>query len=260
MTDIYQRQIINDESVLKSLGKITLAYSFLEELVTDCIIILLDSDGAHIITTGLSFSRSLAILKALYLKKYPGDRDKEIHLSNLVNRSEQAHQKRNQLIHSFWRRDETTGTLLRIKHQVNKRGFSTDSEQIDINELSLVADEIEDIASVVQEFMDSLLAKYTTYQISPADQAVAFESPVFQWTRVENALSYEIQVARDPTFMNLLIDATGNESVQETTYQSPIPFEPFKVYYWRVRPVLSNAIGYWSAITTFDLKQRRQPR
>jgi len=74
--------------------------------------------------------------------------------------------------------------------------------------------------------------------------------PVFQWANVTGALSYDLQLADNPVFVNPL-DAQTGLNTNVWTYTKSL--ENNKTYYWRVRAVsASNVASAWvaSAFTT----------
>ena len=73
---------------------------------------------------------------------------------------------------------------------------------------------------------------------APANNATgAGLNPTFSWTAVASATSYEIQVATDSGFTNVV--ASG--SVSTNSYIPATTLNPTTVYYWRVRAL--NACG-----------------
>ncbi len=84
--------------------------------------------------------------------------------------------------------------------------------------------------------------------ISPGDNSekVSLE-PRFLWGSVDNADSYEFQLATDAFFNNII---ENEEGVTTTDYQPEEPLEQNSQYYWRVRAENDRGQGYWS--TTFS--------
>jgi len=58
-------------------------------------------------------------------------------------------------------------------------------------------------------------------------------TPLMQWSAPDNAVTFDIQVATDADFSNLIIDKTG----METSYLDvpPDTYYWYSLYYWRVR-------------------------
>ncbi|MBI1225309.1 MAG: T9SS type A sorting domain-containing protein [Bacteroidetes bacterium] len=74
---------------------------------------------------------------------------------------------------------------------------------------------------------------------APTDGAAGQETlPVFGWTALPNAQTYEIEIATDPGFTNIVDSGTGLTSAQFTP---SITLDDNQVYYWRVRA--SNLCG-----------------
>jgi hypothetical protein len=67
--------------------------------------------------------------------------------------------------------------------------------------------------------------------IAPGNGATVSAQPTFQWSAAENARTYHIQVAQDPSFGHPLEDATTDATAytSSTTYPAGVPL------YWRVR-------------------------
>ncbi len=68
--------------------------------------------------------------------------------------------------------------------------------------------------------------------------------PLFEWTAVSNAVSYQIQVATNPNFEPTVIDETD---IVLSQFQVGLPLEETTQYYWRVRAYdLEGNSSYWS--------------
>ncbi len=72
-------------------------------------------------------------------------------------------------------------------------------------------------------------------------------SPTLTWTSVACATAYDIQVATDPVFTNLVSDITGSSGTSLTVG----PLSGSTLHYWRVRGTRSPITGNWSATSTF---------
>jgi hypothetical protein len=85
--------------------------------------------------------------------------------------------------------------------------------------------------------------------ISPASGHVFRDQPTFQWTPAEGARRYELQVATDAKFSNLLDDV----STDATSYSSNTTYPADTILYWRVRADDENLVGLrWSATGEFQ--------
>ncbi len=82
---------------------------------------------------------------------------------------------------------------------------------------------------------------------SPANGAANQISPLLTWAAVSNAESYEIQVATDAGFTNIVASATG---LTNTNYQTNGLIN-LTVHYWRVRAVNSCGNGDYSSAFSF---------
>lgn len=91
---------------------------------------------------------------------------------------------------------------------------------------------------------------HTPKQVSPPDKVFARTSvPRFEWTKIENAIKYKIQIAKDPIF---------NLMVLEDNFISENEFIPRALidgkYYWRIAAVDANGISSnWSDIRVFEI-------
>ena len=66
---------------------------------------------------------------------------------------------------------------------------------------------------------------------APANATSISTWPVFQWTPVDGAYAYHIQVATDPNFSNLV----DNQTVDETSYTAASTYPAGQKLYWRVQ-------------------------
>jgi hypothetical protein len=82
---------------------------------------------------------------------------------------------------------------------------------------------------------------------SPANGAVDVSLvPTFQWTPAAQAALYELQVATDPAFANVVYAAVADQD----THQAGTPLEILTEYFWRVRA--TNTCGDSAPSTTFS--------
>jgi len=89
--------------------------------------------------------------------------------------------------------------------------------------------------------------------ISPGPSADVPTQPVFRWTPAEGALNYQLQVARDADFGDLL----ENVTTTSTAYTTSSTYPADTVLYWRVRANDDAKTGLtWSSTSTF---RRRLP-
>ncbi|MEP6984142.1 MAG: hypothetical protein ABI970_00990, partial [Chloroflexota bacterium] len=73
-------------------------------------------------------------------------------------------------------------------------------------------------------------------------------TPTFIWTTIANATSYELQVATDAQFSNLVFSLSGTSNTQTPAASLGVDH----LYYWRVRGLSSAGNGLWS-VGTFTL-------
>jgi hypothetical protein len=75
-------------------------------------------------------------------------------------------------------------------------------------------------------------------------------TPLMQWSISENAITFELQVATDLDYTNLVIDETG---IKDPYYDIPDNvFHWYSIYYWRVRALDdSGRSTEWSAPSYF---------
>lgn len=75
--------------------------------------------------------------------------------------------------------------------------------------------------------------------------------PLFQWSAVPQAISYELILSSDIQFSNLVINRTGDFSLPATAWQVNIDLNPGTTYYWKVRAISSDTKSAWSAVGSF---------
>ncbi len=72
-------------------------------------------------------------------------------------------------------------------------------------------------------------------------------SPQFQWTNDPDAVSYQIQVATDASFTNVVIDS----NVSTNLFQAMTALERDTTYFWRVRAINGCGESEWSMVFSF---------
>ncbi len=75
--------------------------------------------------------------------------------------------------------------------------------------------------------------------------------PVFQWSAIAGADSYELLVAADPSFESPIITKTGEYALPTTTWECDICLDYGTTYHWKVRTVGSESSSAWSATCSF---------
>lgn len=108
-------------------------------------------------------------------------------------------------------------------------------------------------ASDLATFFGGLLAELTPTRLSPpallspANEAVNVPvNPTFEWTASGRATSFQINVSKNSSFDNLMVD----ERVSQTTFvESNLEFGTR--YFWRIRGFSSTDTSDWSTIRRF---------
>ncbi len=78
--------------------------------------------------------------------------------------------------------------------------------------------------------------------------------PVFQWSAIAGAESYELLVSIDVFFVNLIIKRVGADALPATAWQSDISLDYDTTYYWKVRASGSSSYSAWSAVSAFTTR------
>lgn len=90
--------------------------------------------------------------------------------------------------------------------------------------------------------------------LTPSIGATITSQPNFQWTPVEGAYYYHLQVASDPEFGNILEEVGTNtvDAIEESSYSSNTTYPADQELYWRVQAVDRAGTGLaWSDTGTF---------
>lgn len=75
--------------------------------------------------------------------------------------------------------------------------------------------------------------------------------PIFQWTPVANADSYELIVSTNADFSNPAILKYNDYALSGTAWQCNPSLEPGTTYYWKVRAISANTHSDWSGVGAF---------
>ncbi len=78
--------------------------------------------------------------------------------------------------------------------------------------------------------------------------------PIFQWSPIAGADSYELLVSTDISFANPIITRIGAYALPTTAWQCDVSLNHDTTYYWRVRASGSNSYSAWSAVGAFITK------
>jgi hypothetical protein len=143
---------------LEALGKVTVAWSHLEDRVATGIGQLLGTadETSMILTAGMSFKQRLDVLNALVVQREPAD-DVLTAADAFRVAAHAAEEARNPIVHSHWGPLEPEpDKLVRYKQAVRgKRGLRVDWVPMTAEDIAAVADQIWD----ADQFGATLLAK-----------------------------------------------------------------------------------------------------
>jgi hypothetical protein len=83
--------------------------------------------------------------------------------------------------------------------------------------------------------------------------------PVFQWSAIAGADSYELLVSTDFSFTEPLIMKLDADVLPTTAWQSDVDLECDTTYYWKVRGSSSDSYSAWSAVSAFTTEAPLPP-
>lgn len=75
--------------------------------------------------------------------------------------------------------------------------------------------------------------------------------PSFDWTDIASSTGYKLQISRNQSFSDLLLDTSGLTASQYSP-SSPDFLNDSSTYYWRVRAVFASDTGDWSQSSNFS--------
>jgi len=75
--------------------------------------------------------------------------------------------------------------------------------------------------------------------------------PIFQWSAIAGANSYELIVSADINFNNPAILKCDGYALPSTAWECNPSLEPDTTYYWKVRAISSGTYSAWSATGAF---------
>jgi len=75
--------------------------------------------------------------------------------------------------------------------------------------------------------------------------------PIFQWSAIAGADSYELLVSTDISFASPIIIKIGDYALPTTAWQCNLALDYDTTYYWKVRASGSNSYSTWSAVSAF---------
>lgn len=98
----------------------------------------------------------------------------------------------------------------------------------------LLATEIN--ARVTQQYVEVAARQNVPFLQLPLDEATGVSRPVtLSWGRISGALKYQIQIATDIDFLDVVVD----DQTAATSYTTPGELAADTTYYWRVRARLA---------------------
>jgi hypothetical protein len=87
---------------------------------------------------------------------------------------------------------------------------------------------------------------------SPGAGASGVEvKPLFQWTAVSGATSYELLVSKDANFTSPSVIKNGDYALTATAWESDLSLDNNTTYYWKVRAINASTQSPWSAVGAF---------
>lgn len=96
---------------------------------------------------------------------------------------------------------------------------------------------------------DNLIALLSPVGITPPNQLRLLQTPSFRWSVVLGAEKYELEVATDSSFSNIVF--TDNTVQNNMSLGVSLPSD--KTYYWRVRSIKGTDISDWSSVQQFTI-------
>jgi len=98
--------------------------------------------------------------------------------------------------------------------------------------------------------INSTLVTNVPSLLSPQNNStISTLEPAFDWTDISSASSYWLQVSRNSTFTDFILDLSGLTSSQYTP--TGVILSDSNSYYWRVRGIGSSDTTQWSATFVF---------
>ena len=84
----------------------------------------------------------------------------------------------------------------------------------------------------------------------PLDDSTSVSTiPTFQWQSGDQTIHYQLQIATDFSFTNLVID---RQDLTDTSFTPQFPLESNTVFFWRVRAVNACGTSSFSAVFRFE--------
>jgi hypothetical protein len=110
-------------------------------------------------------------------------------------------------------------------------------------------------------FTTSLGREVTAPQLlKPRDGASGVPlEPLFQWSAVTGAESYELVVSTEPSLANPTIALVGASALTGTAWQCSVSLNYDTAYYWKVRAASSGSFSDWSVVGVFTTEPPPSP-
>lgn len=83
--------------------------------------------------------------------------------------------------------------------------------------------------------------------------------PIFQWQTIASADRYELLVATDTVFNNIIINRTGENALPANAWTPEASLEHDTTYFWKVRACNDNNFSAWSAVSAFTTEPAPAP-
>ena len=102
-------------------------------------------------------------------------------------------------------------------------------------------------------FTTSLSSTFSDFEFySPKAGATGvLMKPLFQWSAIAGAESYELLVSTDPSFSSPTIVRIGDYALPSTAWQSDVSLNHNTTYYWKIRGKGTSSYSAWSPVSAF---------
>lgn len=140
--------------LLVHIGDMTVSFALLEFQMQLIFITLVNESAriGHILACSLSFRSLRATIISLYRERH-GTEAGYLQLRALMGKAARIEEERNQITHSIWAADKTTGSITRTKMTAQeKHGFRTHFKEYDAASLSDLANRIQVLAEDMLNF------------------------------------------------------------------------------------------------------------
>ena len=88
--------------------------------------------------------------------------------------------------------------------------------------------------------------------LEPESSVLAAIKPNFRWTAFSGAEYYDLQVARDENFLDLVVNKSGDTACKNNVWKCDTALKYDETYYWRVRAVSGSNKNDW-AVSIFTV-------